>query len=600
LYETATVRARPVSLATASITVIDRRTIEASGARTVGELMRYVAGAYVVTGGSRGGLSAVQIRGGDPNFTLVLIDGVPANDGTDQLGGAFNLDGLPASGVERVEIVAGPNSYFYGSTALAGVVNVVTRRADDGPPETNLEGEAGDAALRHAAAATSGRLGGGRYRAGLVWDREEGRIGRDRYEGLSLSGGLGRRIGPAKEWRVDTRLAGYDADDYPEGSGGPLLGTGELRSSRHREAGLRAELLIGQRERRQHRFTAKLYGHDVDRTSPGVPPFVPPSEENTRYRRVGTSWTSTWFTGRQVAINAGAEASRERGRNRSALLLDPEVPGDYDLTRTIGAAFAEILAERGRFVLEAASRLDLPEGFRRQLSPRCGVSYRLADGTTRLRGSIGGAFKLPSFYALASPPTLGGNPGLRPETSVGADLGIEHDFEAIRLRTSLSLFQARYRDLIDFDFDTLRLINRAEAISRGAELSAAWRPTPSITVDGIATLNEVEDRATGEPLRQRPRWVCTAVLRWKPDADLSVWVDRQIVSRRLDRQLPVPGRDTVGGYQVMGLSLSWRFAGSWEAYARIDNLIGADYETAIGFPGAERSARLGLRYALRP
>ena len=139
-----------------SVTVIDRRTIEDSGAKTVSELLRYAAGAHLLSGGARGGFNAAQIRGGDPNFTLVLLDGVPLNDSTDTFGGSVNLATLPTAGVEKVEIVRGPMSFFYGSAALSGVINIVPRRGEPGKPTARAEVEAGGASVLRGGASISG------------------------------------------------------------------------------------------------------------------------------------------------------------------------------------------------------------------------------------------------------------------------------------------------------------------------------------------------------------------------------------------------------------------------------------------------------------
>ena len=141
-YETATVTARPLSSATASVTVVERQEVERSGARTIGELMRFIPGVDISTNGSRGGLTTAQLRGGDEK-SMVLLDGVPVNDDTYQVGSVFDLEGLPADSVERIEVVRGPLSSFFGSTGLAGVVNVITRRGAPGPSAVRLAAAGG-------------------------------------------------------------------------------------------------------------------------------------------------------------------------------------------------------------------------------------------------------------------------------------------------------------------------------------------------------------------------------------------------------------------------------------------------------------------------
>src|SRR5437773_8230634 len=160
-YETATVVARPLPSASASVTVVEAAEIEASGARSVGELLQGMPGLHVLRSGGRGGVTYAGIRGGDPNFTLVLLDGVPLNDSTDPQGGAVNLEELPAALVERLEVVRGPLCSFYGPSGLAGVVQLFTRRGEPGPVRAGLRGGVGSASLVRGSVTVSGPAGRG-------------------------------------------------------------------------------------------------------------------------------------------------------------------------------------------------------------------------------------------------------------------------------------------------------------------------------------------------------------------------------------------------------------------------------------------------------
>ena len=595
-YETATVRERPLSSATGSVTVLDRAAIEASGARTVAELLRFAPGVDVTSGGGRGGLITAQIRGGDPNFTLVLLDGVPLNDPTYQVGGVFNLEGLPAFAIERIEIVRGPLSSFYGSTGLAGAINIITRAGETGAPRWEAEAWGGDASFRKLSGAVSGGGKGGSWRVGGTWEEEERRIAEESFRGLNVHGNLSSDLSPRARLEVRTRAASWDADDYPDASGGPVYGSGELRRSENREASLGTELLLGAPERRRHRLTASVYRHEMDRTSPAVAPLVPPSAEETVFTVARLGWVSTLWSSPGIDLSAGVDVQRERGGNDSVLLLPPdfggEVPGSYGITRTLPGAFAEMVAERGGFVFEAGSRFDFPEEGAAQWSPRLGVSRRW--GATRVHASAGRAWKLPSFFALASPPALGGNPDLRPETVLGGDLGVERAFRAAGIEADVTLFYNRYDDLIDFDFQTFTHLNRGEVEARGAELSLGWRPAGSVSLHASATWQEVEDLTSGARLRHRPRWVGGARLDWRPRDRLEARLDFQAAARSFDEQIPVPERDTVPGYGVLGLAGSYRVTERWRVVGRIDNLADRDYETLIGFPGPGRSIRLGV------
>ncbi len=596
---TITVTARPASSTPHSVTVIDRETIDDSGARTVGELLIYAPALFVLPSGSRGGLTTAQIRGGDPNFTLVLLDGVPLNDSTDPLGGAVNLESLPLSGIERIEIARGPMSFYHGSAALAGVINLVTQRSERDETEARAEMEAGTASAFRTAGSFSDGFTGGDYFAAVQWEEEAGGVAEDRFQQLHVLGNLGLKLGEHARLRLGTRVASWESDDYPEASGGPLFGSGEVRRSEHNELSLRAELQLGEPARRRHKLTANLYQHDVDRASPGIGFLVPPSMEKTRYTRTRAEWATELLTTRRLHLNTGLDLDHENARNESVLqlplFLGGEVSGDYASSRTTPGAFAELVVEPGNLVVDAGVRFDFPETADIQGSPHVGMAYRFNEDATVLRGSAAQAFKLPSFFALASPAALGGNPALKPETSWGLDLGIEQEL-AHALRAGINFFYNRYQDLVDFDFESFQHINRSSVGSRGVELALTWKATANVDFQAQVTWNEVEDLTTSMPLLHRPRWLASGRVRWQPTSDLTLWFDARAVSETLDRQLPVPERERVAGYGVVGLAGSWRFADRWEVRGRIDNLSDRQYESLIGFPDPGLSARVGLRY----
>ncbi|HXU32598.1 MAG TPA: TonB-dependent receptor [Thermoanaerobaculia bacterium] len=594
VYETATVVARPVDSTAVAVAVVGRESIESSGAATVAELLPFLPGVSMLSGGTRGGLTAVQLRGGDPNFTRVLIDGVPVNDGTTQVGEVFNLEGLPAAGVERIEVVRGPLSAVYGSTGLAGAVQIVTRRGE-GPLHGEVAATAGQAREHRLAA----WLGGGNAHAdGFLSALREGereRIASERFELSQLSGQGHWSWNEGTSLRLAGRLASWQGDDYPDASGGPVYGDGELRRADNDETGLTLDF-ARETAATFHKFGASFYRHDLDRTSPAIEPLVPESRERTRFTHSRLSWSSSWLRSGGLRLSAGSDLEREEGNNESRLRFAPgpegEVPGDYSLDRTTAGAFVELLGERGRLAWELAYRLDRTEGERTEQSPRVGASYRIGPGATRLRASVGRAFKRPGFFATASPPALGGNPDLRPEVALGADLGIEHRIERANLALGAGVFRNRFRDLVDFDFETFRHVNRSRVEARGAELTAAWQPPRSVSLQASATWQEVEDERTGAPLRHRPRWSGGLRLTGKPASRLQIALDLRFATKSFDEQIPVPERRTVSGYTLLGGAIAWQATPAWRLALRFDNLADERYETLIGFPGAGRSARL--------
>lgn len=595
LYETATVRARPLASATGAVTVLDREEIEALDVSSVAELVRFIPGLDLVSSGPRGGVANAQIRGGDPNFTVVLLDGVPLNDITDTFGGSVNLNGLSTKLVERIEVVRGPLSSFYGSAGLAGVVNIITRRGESDRPQAAFELAGGDTVAQAAASLSEGNDQSD-YFAGATWERASDQVADDHFEQKALQGNWRRELGQKSALRVTGRITSWEGRDYPEASGG-ILGTGETRKSEHDEASLGLELLLGPRER-SHKLYLIGYRHALDRTTPAIPGSQPAITDKTTYWSGRLGWAWPLLQRGKTTLTIGAEADHDDGESDSFVFAPPQFgggPGSYRIDRSVGAAFAEYLAEHGRVELELGARMDVPEGFDTEFSPRLGVAYRFPDKATRLRCSVGRAFKLPSFFALAYP--IVGNPDLQPEVSTGGDVGVEHSFEAARLSTSASLFYYEYEDLVTFDFSLPipRLVNLDSVRSRGGELSSVWQATDAISLRTNVTYQDVENTATGSALLQRPKWIGGARLGWRIGERFRWSIDGQWVSESLDHQIPVLTRDHVAGYRLLGTALSVHVTPHWELDGRVDNLLDEDYETLIGFPGPERRFRVGLR-----
>ena len=123
----------PLNKLSASVSIISRSEIENSQATTIVEILQHTPFVYLSRIGGRGGLSTASIRGGDANFTLIMINGIPLNDPNNILGGAFDLEALSLDRVNRIEIVRGPMSVRHGSEAIAGIINIITEKGEGKP-----------------------------------------------------------------------------------------------------------------------------------------------------------------------------------------------------------------------------------------------------------------------------------------------------------------------------------------------------------------------------------------------------------------------------------------------------------------------------------
>ena len=601
-YETATVRARALDAATASVQVVEAEELEHLAVLDAADALRLVPGAWVLGNDSSAALAGASLRGGDANFTLVLIDGVPMADSTDQYGGAFPLGSVGAAEIERLEVVRGPLSSFYGSSSLAGAIQLITTAPRDEAPFLGASADVGDHDHR------SGRLSWGRAgessdgSVGASFREEAGRIGDDALEQQTVSGRLRLSLGAASALRLSARLADWQTDDYGDGSGGPVYGSGELRSTDHRDVGLVATVDIGAGSAWSHTLRSSFYEHTLDRNSPPIVPVVPPITESTEFSDLRLAWTGALSPGggAPYEFSFGVEGLTEEGRNQSLLLLPPffggPLQGDYLVERDRAGVFAEWRWSRGDFVAEVGGRADFFEGEGNEFSPRVGLRYAPEGGSWSVRASAGEAFKLPSLYALATPRAIGGNPNLKAETSAGADLGFEVRSADGSASGGVTLFSNRFENLIDFDFDTFQIVNRSKVDARGVEAFLVWKPSARVGLDVRVTSQDTEDLATGRTLRRRPDLFGGIGLRVDLSDAVRLGVEARHTGSYLDEQIPAPFQTSVAGRDLVGLSLAWQAAERWRISLRADNAFDESYETQVGYPGPERSVRIGVRY----
>ncbi|HJU87525.1 MAG TPA: TonB-dependent receptor, partial [Gemmatimonadota bacterium] len=409
----------PLSVAPGSVTVIDRQAIEASRAVTLDEVLRASPFVDLSRAGGRGGLTTVTLRGGDPNFTLVLLDGVPINDPTNLLGGSFDFSTLSVDNVERVEIVRGPLSSRFGTEAMAGVVHVVSRRGRT-RPGWEAELAAGSFGGREVRLAGYGGRGPFAGSAAASWVRMDEQVESDPYR-LATVALTADAMGKLGEMRLTARLHDVDSETFPDNGGGPRFSI--LREPRRTEG---RELILGVEAGRRIRegwsvtATVDAYRRDADVRTPPVldadppgPLALPSVDQRSVLDRRRASLTSVWEIAAGLSILTSGELRHEDGES-DAVIAD-ELPSDFALERTTRSVAGEIAYRTRRLSIDFALRIDDPDAFDSEASPRAALAWRLPWNGSRIGASWGEGFKLPSFFALGDPNV--GNPELGSERS---------------------------------------------------------------------------------------------------------------------------------------------------------------------------------------
>jgi len=598
---TATVAPTPLGRTTAPVTIISREQIALQQATDVTELLRQVPGVHIDQAGARGGISSVYVRGSDPNFTVVLIDGVKVNDPTNSRGGSFDFSTLSTDNIERIEIVRGPLSAVYGSDALGGVINIITRRAEGGA-SGSVEVSAGRFNAYRTLLQANGTLGVMDYAVSGSYLDNGRPVEGNHFVGVTLQANLGVRLTDALELRGVVRYADSGSKAFPDDSGGPEFAvrrTTEERETEDLTAGL--TLKHSPASWWEYSLQVGLFNHHGHIDSPGVAPGVrdpaglPPSVTDDSFTRADLTVRHLFTIARGVQLAVGAQVQFEDGTSDGRLFLGRfTAPTNFKLSRTTWGPFFEAqLSLLPGLLVQGGVRVDVPQRFDTEASPRVGVSYTLEATNTTFRVNAGEGFKLPGLFALGHP--LVGNPNLLPETSRSVDAGVSQALWGQRFTIGMAYFYSAFTNLIDFNpGPPPRLVNRSQTIAQGVEMSLRLRPWPYFSTTAHLTYLQTDIKGTTEQLRNRPKWRGGFAVQWSPRPDLDVHLHTTVVGTVPDSSIPTGAR-TLDAYARVDLAVNWTLTRHWHVFVAVANLFDTNYEEFIGFPAPGVSPRAGVR-----
>ena len=549
---------------------------------------------YVQMPGGRTGFSSLFLRGADPNFTSVLLEGVPLSSPTNSRGGAVNVAAIPAMALGGAELVAGPASTLYGSGALAGVLNLLLPAPTERPRLT-IGGSAGSEGDYSGLARWQGPLTSGWGAAlGAVWDEAGTALPQSGFRSRSVD------ILVASRGEHRNRLVAHWADTsshaFPDSSGGADFA--EIRDPERRssdEAVFAFDRTVGRAGSTTFSLAGSYFWRRDRADSPGVAPSmfspggVPAGQDDTRYRAVILR-PSVHLALAQWHATLGLVGQWERARSEGFLDLGSPVPASFTGERATQSAYVDLGGAMGPFSLDAGLRIDDIDQIGNRVTGRVGVRASLRPDLI-VRASVGTAFKAPSFYALSNP--FVGNPALKAESGKSAEIGFE---QALGRQGSLSivLFRSRYRNLIDFvPGEIPRLENRALVGVKGVSASLDYRPAPGLSVALSAQYATSRNLAGEGALLHRPKWRANALLNWQVAPDLDVRAQYSLTDRRLDFAIPT-GIQILDATHRGSVSIAWRPTRDAEIRLSGENLFDDRGGDAIGFPALPARARLAV------
>jgi vitamin B12 transporter len=593
----------------ANITVLDREDFDVEKPVKLADLLRRVAGLHIDQVGGRGGTGSLYMRGADPNYTLVLVDGVRVNDPTNARGGSFDFSALDVADVERVEIARGPYSAVYGGDALAGVINIVTRHAPAEKGYASLDAMGGAYETREIALNTGGPVAAGNWNMGFSDSHEGEQVRGNNFDSQRVSGSFDIALASSTSLTVSGRYSETSRAGFPDDSGGYEFAA--IRDVEKRDA---SEAVFGTGV--THRagdatfaLTLGYFDRDDHIDSPGIAPGVrdpfgvPSSIVDSTLTRFTATLTGTQKFSDFLSLAYGAEWQREEGVSDGSLDFGGGfvLPTSFELTRTSWAPFAEVRLET-RFGLstQAGVRIDKPDGYSSVTSPRVRVAYDVADSGFTVAGSWGKAFKLPSLYALGHP--LVGNPDLVPERGESHELELSQQLLDGAARWSATWFDGEFRNAIDFDSGPPpMLVNRNRVDSEGVELAGQLGVGKQWMLD--ASITKAKSRIAafggqqGGELRNRPEWRAGIGAHWSPAVSLKFSAAATYVGSSFDSSIATGDVD-LAAYTRVDVSAVWQLSPRLETYLAIDNLTDEKYEQFVGFEARGIAPRLGVKFSL--
>jgi vitamin B12 transporter len=590
----------PASASPASVTVLTRPEIEESHASTAADLLRNVPFLYVAQNGSAGSFTSVTVRGGKPNFTLVLLDGAPVNDITNILGGSVDLSTISPDEIERIEIVRGPLSSLYGSEAVSGVINIISRSDAQTSGDMTLEG--GNFGTGKVGLGFRGSDGGASFGVSGSYLNVSEQVAADAFALGTAAGYFRFEASPDKLLDAQLRYQHDEDSSFPMNGGGPELSI--LKTPEELHSG---EIVFSTAF--HHQVVPKwLYNLEITSfrdgeisNTPAILDKIPASFQSVPAEFLSTRFQRTQFEfSNQVSFSErwsghfSAGVQDENGTS-NGLLADIR-PTHFHLDRPEIHSNGEIVYNSSRLTASAGTGLDKSSGFDPHPAWRAGINLRFFGGRTTLKGTGASAFQLPSMFALGDPTV--GNPALKPERIRAYDVGIEQKLSRLRSRVSLTYFRNSFFDLIEFSATQFRLVNLTDAYTQGAELSASSAVTDKLRLEGDLSYLDWKLQSTTEPLRDEPHWQGAVRVHWTPSKKLHTEINTVWIGRRFDFQVPVPLIDSVGGYSSTGVAATYSVSKRVSTYARIDNLFDRRYHEFLGFPNPGLYARVGVKYRL--
>jgi vitamin B12 transporter len=573
----------PLDQSPASVSVISSDDLEQKQIERVSDALREVPGLSVVQTGTPGQLTSVFTRGLNSAHTQVLLDGIPINQG---LAGQFDFANLTTDNIERIEVVRGPQSTIYGPRALAGVIQIFTKRGD-GAPGITLSSEGGSYDTFREALESDGKIDNFDYSIGASRLDTDNARPNNQYRNSAGIADVG--WSPSDRLRIGS-LFTYSLSDT--GNPNTIFDPKPIDNFLTEKwlIAPHVDLRIG--DWWEHKFIFS-YDHERQLNDPNQDGFVGPTRalfERTQVDYQNDLRPTSWLT-----LTSGFFYSRvNAGQERPFVLFGPTFISDHtDET----AGFLQVtLTPMTNLIFVAGGRLDHFNQFGDVWTYRFAGSYKIDKTNTTLHSSVATGFSPPS----SQDKIFGNNFGLKPEKDLGWDIGIEQRLWENRVVLGATYFHNDLSNVIGFNglFQTLNL---GAARTQGLEAELRAQPIADLVFMASYTYLDAEKTSSadisqvqGARLPRRPRnevYVSASYLWWRK---LRTTAEAKFVNAREELNFGGPNFD-IEDYSFVNIAAEYEINPHLSIFGRIDNLTNEHYAEVFGFPALGRAAYGGMK-----
>lgn len=567
-----------------SITVITEEDIKRKNKPTVTELLREVPGVTVANNGGVGQTTRLFMRGTNSNHVLVLMDGIALNDPSDP-GDAFDFSNLSTDNIERIEVLRGAQSTLYGSQAIGGVVNIISKKGK-GAPKQNAFAEYGRYNSSKVGMGSSGEIGHTSYSlqaSNLHTDgisalsKTRGGTEKDGNNSYTAAANIASKLTDDLTAKMNLRYNRSVTEFDSAGSLLPRPFDDPLPDNDSRQINSR---MSGEWSLMGGKWVQELGVGYLHLNRNQITEYYDSLFNIFFGRQQYWGWRSNMDWVHRVtlipghALTFGAETSRDHFKSLSVSERD---------VGNVGLFFDDQYVITPNLFINAGIRTDIHQTFGRQSTWKLAPGYTVKETGTRLKATYGKGFKAPSLFQLFD--DASGNADLKPEQSDSWDAGFEQALFGDKVTFGATVFRNDIDNLISFDSSPpYAAINIGKARTQGVESSVTVRPLPLWSVKASHTFTQADDRRADKQLSRRPKHQANLSTTYQYSIDGDVGVNVRYVGKSSDIDYQSPyGRTYNRPFATVDLSTNYKLNPAITLYGRLDNLFDKRYEEVYGF-----------------